>query len=399
MGLPNDLAADVADIARLDAVPAILNLACELTGMGFAAVARVTENHWVACSVLDKIGFGLQPGGELVVTTTICDEIRRSGQRVTIDNVPEDPAFCHHHTPAQYGLQSYISVPLRLRDGTFFGTLCAIDPQPHRVSSPHIVRSFELWAELIAFHLEAERQLASSAAALRDERAEAELREQFIAVLGHDLRSPLAAISSGAELLKDEALSKDGQGVLELMAQSTARSIGIVDSVLDFARARLGGGLGLTLAPAIPLRPVLAQVVAELQATHPGRQIVLDLPALPPLPADPGRLAQLLANLLANALAHGADDAPVQVTARATNTDFELRVSNGGPAIESSLLPHLFQPFFRGRPQARSEGLGLGLFIARQIASAHGGTLTVASAAGETSFCFRMPRAGLSGSA
>jgi len=392
MGLPKDIAADVADIGRLDAVPAILNLACEVTGMGFAAVARVTEHHWVACSVLDKIGFGLQPGGELVVTTTICDEIRRSGQLVTIDNAAEDPAFCGHPTPAQYGLQSYISVPLRLRDGTFFGTLCAIDPQPHRVSSPLIVKSFELWADLIAFHLEAERQLALSAAALRDERAEAELREQFMAVLGHDLRSPLAAISSGTELLKDEALSEGGQGVLQLVAQSAARSIGIIDSVLDFARARLGGGLGITLSPTTALRPALLQVIAEQQATHPARQIVIDVPTLPPLPVDSGRLGQLLANLLANALTHGAEGAPVRVMARTTPTDFELSVSNGGLAIEPALLPHLFEPFFRGQPQARGEGLGLGLFIARQIASAHRGTLEVASVPGETCFSFRMPR-------
>lgn len=392
MGLPKDIAADVADISRIDAVPAILNLACEITGMGFAAVARVTEHHWVACSVLDKIGFGLQPGGELVVTTTICDEIRRSGQLVTIDHVAEDPAFCTHHTPAQYGLQSYISVPLRLRDGTFFGTLCAIDPEPHRVSSPLIIKSFELWAELIAFHLEAERELATAAAALRDERAAAELREQFIAVLGHDLRSPLAAIGSGTELLKDEALSEGGQDVLQLVAHSAARSIGIVDSVLDFARARLGGGLGITLAPATPLRPALLQVIAEQQATHPTRQIVIELPSLPPLPVDPGRLGQLLANLLANALTHGADDAPVRVMARATATDFELAVSNSGPAIDPGLLPHLFAPFFRGRPQVRNQGLGLGLFIAQQIASAHGGTLGVTSVPGETCFCFRMPR-------
>ena len=392
MDLPQDIAADVADIGRLDAVPAILNLACELTGMGFAAVARVTEQRWVACSVVDKIGFGLKPGSELVVTTTICDEIRRSGQLVTIDNVAEDPAFCAHHTPAQYGLQSYISVPLRLRDGTFFGTLCAIDPAPHRVGVPSIIKSFELWAELIAFHLEAERELAVATAALQAERAEAELRERFIAVLGHDLRSPLAAISSGAELLKHEALSARGQGLLQLVGHSAARSMDIVDSVLDFARARLGSGLGIALALATPLRPVLAQVIAEQQATHPSRQIVVDLPALPPLVVDQGRLGQLLANLLANALTHGPGDMPVRVMARATSTDFELTVSNGGPAIEPALLPHLFEPFFRGRTKGRSEGLGLGLFIAQQIASAHGGALEVTSVPGDTCFCFRMPR-------
>ena len=392
MGLPKDSDREVADIGRIDAVPAILNLACELTGMGFAAVARVTETHWVACSVVDKIGFGLQPGSELVVTTTICDEIRRSGQVVTIDHVQEDAVFCQHNTPKMYGLQSYISVPLKLPNGEFFGTLCAIDPRPHKVSSTQVVKSFQLWADLIAFHLEAERKLVSSATALRDERQAAELREQFVAVLGHDLRSPLTAISSGTELLKNEELTGDGRTVLKLLASSATRSMGIVDSVLDFARARLGGGIGIELKPAIPLRPVLAQVVAEQQAAHPNHPVELELPDLPPLQVDPVRLGQLLSNLLANALTHGKSEAPVRVTAGVTASDFELSVSNGGPAISGELLPHLFQPFFRARPKVRGEGLGLGLFIARAVAEAHGGTLMVDSMADLTTFRFRMPR-------
>ena len=91
--------------------------------MGFAAVARVTEDRWVACAVRDEIAFGLQPGGELEVETTICDEIRDSGRLVVIDNVAEDKAFCGHPTPRMYGFQSYISMPIVRPDGRFFGTL------------------------------------------------------------------------------------------------------------------------------------------------------------------------------------------------------------------------------------------------------------------------------------
>ena len=168
------------------AVPTILEVVCRMTGMRFAAVARVTEDRWIACSVLDEIGFGLKPGGELKVETTICHEIRQSREQVIIDNVAEDGIWCHHATPAMYGFQSYISMPIILADGSFFGTLCAIDPRPARLKSVETVGMFRLFAELIAKHLDANKKLAATESALVEERAVSELREQFIAVLGHD---------------------------------------------------------------------------------------------------------------------------------------------------------------------------------------------------------------------
>src|SRR4051812_12210001 len=100
------LAHDVALIGRIDVVPAILEVACRVTGLGFSAVARVTDDRWVACAVRDEIAFGLGAGGELPVATTICNEIRDCGQLVAIDHVAEDPAYRDHHTPARYGFQS-----------------------------------------------------------------------------------------------------------------------------------------------------------------------------------------------------------------------------------------------------------------------------------------------------
>jgi GAF domain-containing protein len=129
-------AAAVEAIAQISVVPTILDVVCKATGMRFAAVARVTADRWIACSVRDEIAFGLQPGGELKIETTICNEIREHRQAVIIDNVAEDLVYARHHTPAIYGLRSYISVPILLADGTFFGTLCAIDTVPRLLSRP-----------------------------------------------------------------------------------------------------------------------------------------------------------------------------------------------------------------------------------------------------------------------
>ena len=170
----------------------MLEVICRTTGLGFAAVARVTEDRWIACAVRDEISFGLAPGGELPVTTTLCDAIRDSGRRVVIDHVEDDPIYRDHPTPKLYGFQSYISVPIRRRDGTFFGTLCAIDPKPAKLNTPETTGLFALFAELIGFHLDAgdrlvelEQGIAERTAALTESHSRlAQVLEERTAWMG-----------------------------------------------------------------------------------------------------------------------------------------------------------------------------------------------------------------------
>ena len=129
-----------------DEIRRVLEEVCRLTGMGFAAVARVTDQRWIVCQLLDRIEFGLEPGDELELKTTICDEIRQSGRAVVIDHVSDDREWRTHPIPMLYGFQSYASFPIELADGSFFGTLCAIDPAPHVVSEGSIVAAMERYA-------------------------------------------------------------------------------------------------------------------------------------------------------------------------------------------------------------------------------------------------------------
>jgi signal transduction histidine kinase len=387
----DDPANDVSMIGGIDAIPTMLEVVCRTTGMGFAAVARVTEDRWIACSVRDEIAFGLRPGFELKLETTICDEIRCSRQPVVIDHVAEDAVFRDHPTPAMYGFQSYISLPILLPDGTFFGTLCAIDPRPARLNRPEIIGMFKLFVELIAFHVDAQRRLAESEAVLLDAQASSELREQFIAVLGHDLRNPLASIGAGTRMLRRMPLNEEAQSILALISNSVERMAGLIDNVLDFARGRLGGGLTLERDAAEPLRPILDQVIAELRATRPDRVIEASFDIPDPVHCDRVRIGQLLSNLVANALTYGTADRPIAVRACADGDAFELSVTNAGEPIPPAVLEQLFQPFFRASTQRSQQGLGLGLYIASEIARAHQGTLTIKSTAQETCFTFRMP--------
>jgi signal transduction histidine kinase len=388
--LKEGIAADVAAVAQIDAVPRILEVVCRATGMGFAAIARVTENRWVACAVRDKIAFGLTPGGELDVRTTLCDEVRASRQLVVIEDVAKDDTYCGHQTPKMYGFRSYISVPIYLPGGDFFGTLCAIHPEPAPVNTPETIDMFTLFADLVGFHLDARARLKVSERALSDERRGAELRDQFIAVLGHDLRNPLAAIQMGGKLLARMPLDEQGRRAAAVIQSSAARASGLVENVLDFARGQLGEGLPVTLETITDLDTTLDQVVTELRTTWPGRDVRTRFALARPVTCDRSRISQLLSNLLANALTHGDPSGPVQVSAESDDGGFALAVVNGGAPIPEEIRGQLFQPFAR-TSGGDGQGLGLGLYIASEIARAHAGTIDVTSTADETRFTFRMP--------
>jgi signal transduction histidine kinase len=386
-----EFARDLEAIAGIDSVQKILEMVCRTTGLGFAAVARVTETRWVACAVRDEIAFGLVPGGELEVATTLCDEIRASGEPILIDHASEDARYCGHPTPAKYGFESYISVPIYRGSGEFFGTLCAIDPRPARVKTPETLTMFRLFAELITFHLDAHERLRRSERALLGERESSELRDQFIAVLGHDLRNPLGAIDAAASVLSRAGLPGKSAEMALMIKRSAARMADLIHNVLDFARGRLGGGLTVARAPDPPLGAMLDQVIDELRTASPARTIESDIVLDRPVSCDSGRIGQLLSNLLGNALEHGDTDAPIRVKARTHADRFELSVANHGAPIPPHLHDRLFEPFYRAAFTPQRPGLGLGLYISSEIARAHGGRLRVSSIDGETVFTLDMP--------
>jgi phosphoserine phosphatase RsbU/P len=228
-----------------------------------------------------------------------------------------------------------------------------------------------------------------SDSALTLQREEASLREQFIAVLGHDLRNPLSSIAAGIQLIQKSKLDERAQSVVLTMQKSVMRMASLIDNVLDFARGRLGGGINLTLS-AQPLEPTLQQVVDELQSAHPESVIQMTFALTRPVMADPVRIGQLFSNLLGNALTYGTEGEPVTVVAK-TEEQFKLAVYNKESPIPPDAMERLFSPFSRGEVRPSQQGLGLGLYIASEIAKAHGGTIDVTSTPELTCFTFRMP--------
>ena len=390
---PSDLniQADIEAINSIPAVANILQVICRTTGMGFAAVARVTDDKWVACALRDEINFGLEQGGELKLETTICNEIRQHHHPVVINHVAENKEFANHHTPLMYGFQSYISVPIRLKSGQFFGTLCAIDPKPNIIDTPEVIGMFNLFAELITFHLDAIDELDSSQKNLVEERHIAELREHFIGVLGHDLRNPLNAILNSAQLLnhlsKDERVLK----IVDIIQRSSRRMNGLIENMLDFASGRFGEGILLNKKKDDLLENTLTEVITELEANFPSRKINVLFDLQEAVNCDGRRIAQLFSNLLGNALSYGDAEEPVNVKAISDNNVFLLSVTNKGKQISTSAIERLFQPFSRGDVETNQKGLGLGLFIASEISKAHNGTLSVSSDETQTCFTLKIP--------
>lgn len=216
-----------------------------------------------------------------------------------------------------------------------------------------------------------------------------EAREQFIAILGHDLRSPLGIILLGAQMLGRAGVAEAQGATVELITRNAKRMQGMIADLLDFARGRLGGGIPVTRVPT-DLSVGCAEAVAAAKLACPQREIAVEAAGDLRGEWDPARLEQVFANLLDNAIHHGVG--PIRVGLRGDAAEVVVTVHSEGPPIPDALLAGIFEPF-HAHTRTRSEGLGLGLYIVSEIVRAHGGVTAVRSAEGEgTTFTARWPK-------
>jgi signal transduction histidine kinase len=265
---------------------------------------------------------------------------------------------------------------------------------------PDILRAkVQVFVDLYLRGEEVKRQaleLAERRRAAEELRRAAELERHLVGIVGHDIRTPLSVILTTARAqLGSQALAPPQRKAFERVARGGERIHQIVDLLLDFTRARLGGGI-----PVVPqagdLNELCIRVVDELHVTRPDRAIRCDF-ARDSLQGtwDLQRLAQVVANLLDNALKYSPEGSAVRLSTWEKGEGVFLEVHNEGAPISSELLPHLFEPFRRGEgtDATAHESLGLGLYIAHSIVAAHGGTLGVRSTDGEgTTFRVCLPR-------
>lgn len=259
--------------------------------------------------------------------------------------------------------------------------------------------SFELWREIVrgksvpwgvsdlesAQKLLAELQRADAAQAFETSRA----RNQLLAMLGHDLRDPLQSISNTATLMDKQG--GDGKISKRLQSSST-RMQRLVTQVMDMSRLH-GGGLSFDFQR-VNMTAVVENIIGETRAAHPGMEVMPLLQADTFSEADADRISQVLSNLLSNASHHGTPREPVLVQLSASDDSIKIEVSNVGPAIPPEQAATLFQPFKRinAKSATNRNGLGLGLFIARQVLDGHGGSLTYSYAEPYVVFTATLPK-------
>jgi len=390
--LSSALQNDIDNVVQINAIPSLLNIICKTTGMRFAAVARVTDEKWITCVSQDDINFGLKTGDELVLETTICNEIRQHSNPVIIEEVNKSAEFCDHHTPAQYGFQSYISFPIYRKNGDFFGTLCAIDPEPAKLENREVRDLFVLYTQLISFHLDSIEQLNDLTVSLQEEKHIGELRETFIAILGHDLRNPVGTTRMCADILLQMNLPEMAARQASTIKSTSYRMQGLIDNLLDFAKGHLGDGIRLELSNnKQKLKKLLKQVSKEIKIVDTQHEILFNINLDEDFHCDVNRVGQLYSNLLGNAIKHGAVDKPIITEIKTENNQFSIAVSNAGVKISEEKMTHLFKPFFTTNSENNKSGLGLGLYISSEIAKAHGGTMEAFSTDEQTTFKFIMP--------
>ncbi|AGC48870.1 response regulator/sensor histidine kinase AsgD [Myxococcus stipitatus DSM 14675] len=253
---------------------------------------------------------------------------------------------------------------------------------------------FSALAHACAQALEQVRLITEERRSHEELRRRSEFEQQLVGIVSHDLRNPLAAIAMSVGLLeKKESLSDSQRRTVQRIGQASERAARMIRDLLDFTKARLGGGIPLHRR-SMDLGEVVTQVLDEVQVAHAGRHVDVDVPAGVQGEWDPDRIAQVVTNLLSNALTYSPRQAPVRLQARAEGSQVLLSIYNGGAPIPAELLPRLFEPLTRGtlKEGQSNRSIGLGLYIVRDIVRGHGGGVEVVSSEEHgTTFTVRLP--------
>jgi signal transduction histidine kinase len=249
--------------------------------------------------------------------------------------------------------------------------------------------------DLTRFNEAVDQSLAESVSRYTEELDNS--KEMFLAILGHDLRTPLGVVFTSARFMLDTGeLAEPHLTLMGRIASSSTRMVHMVGDLLDFTRSRLGGGIPIVRGD-VSMGKVVHEVVDELAALHPERPIEVHARGEERGEWDAARIAQVLGNLVGNALEHGSEGTPVTVTVGGAEEEITVAVHNRGPAIPPEQLRNIFHPMKPRESTASaasgpSGSLGLGLYIAERIVHAHAGTIEVASDEGGTTFTVHLPR-------
>ncbi|MBF9255100.1 GAF domain-containing sensor histidine kinase [Pontibacter sp. 172403-2] len=389
--IQDSLFKDIEAVRQISIIPTMLEVICQTTGMGFAAIARVTNDKWLACSVWDEVQFGLEEGGELQVETTLCNEIRDSRKPIIIDHVDKDPHYCNHHTPKIYGLQSYISFPIILKDGTFFGTLCAIDSKPADVNNSKIIGMFTMFTDLLAFHLQSQDLLERSYNAnikLQDKNkilsnTNFDL-DTFVYTVSHDLKAPISNIEGLIDALSD-TVSKENldrgeiKKIVGLMKSSLKRFAVTIRNLTTVVESEANSDGEIHEAVNIPalVEEVKQDLNQQIAVCNARIEVICEDNLL--VNFSKKNLKSILYNLVSNAIKYRSPERPAEILVKVDKVDekTQLTVKDNGLGIPHHQQNKVFTMFKRLHDHV--EGSGIGLYIVKRIIDNMNGQIRVDS--------------------
>lgn len=424
-----DLQQAIDKVGQISIVPTLLDMICKTTGMGFSAIARVTDDRWITCSVKDQLEFGLKPGDELEIKNTFCQVVRSQQSSVLIDNVAEDPDYCDHFIPKMFGFQSYISVPIVQNDGSFFGTLCALDPKPNSVKNDSIQSMFRMFADLIAFHLDTLEKVKQKEnkfteeqtflmETLQDQKSFATDLERKIMernqeltlknielekmnnelqsltrISSHDLQEPLRKIQTYSSLLQSKesaALSEKGHRYFEIIRKSAGRMRALINDILTYSGTREGQ---LHVSP-LSLEDLVGEVKEELKEELEEKNAELIISENCTLEVDEDQFKQLLYNLLSNSLKYSSPERKLKIelgcsevgelpdgiaTPKQAPAYWNFYIADNGIGFDQQYSEQIFGLFQRLHNKSTYPGTGTGLAIAKRIVENHEGIVRAVS--------------------
>lgn len=359
----------------------LVRLAAQVCGCPLAAITLVDrERVWY------KARIGLpEPSGPRSYQS-FCSNAVLGRELLQITDTHVDPRFVDSPSTLQLGVRFYAGIPLVNREDMVLGTLCVLDRTPRALTAEQ-VDALRILSRQVMAQMELRRLAAVG-----------EFRERLISILSHDMRQPLQQILLAARqgLLGPVVPGTNEQRYLTQISITAERMTRMMRDVLDFTQTRLGNGLAVNTRT-INVHSVCRRVVQEFALSYPGREIQLELSGDGIGVWDENRIAQAISNLLANAIRYGDVRQPVRLTCAAEEQVVTISIWNAGEPISDDVLQRLFAPFCRtpARPEGETNGagLGLGLFIVREIATACGGTVEASSSYDQgTNFRLRLPR-------
>jgi signal transduction histidine kinase len=370
---------DFEAVRQIPIVPTMLEVICRITGMGFAAIARVTSDRWVACRVRDEVAFGLGEGGELKIETTLCNEIRDHRKPIIIDHVDLDIDYKNHHTPKTYGLQSYISFPIILKNGTFFGTLCAISASPAQVNNPTVIGTFTMFAELLSFHLQSLDLMQESLLVNKELNSKNSLLtkinsdlDEIVYTASHDFKTPVSNLQQLVDALTETVSEEDIDreeinGIMKMMKSSLNRfdvTIKDLTSIVESNQYEEE-----ETREALSIFELVDQAKLDLEhlirASNTKIEVVCEDELLIHFPRK--NFNSILHNLLSNAIKYRSPERDPEVSVKLAVVDGKtnLTITDNGLGIPADKLDKVFLMFKRFHSHV--EGSGLGLFIVKKM--------------------------------